>query len=184
MGKSDTSKTSVKEALHTRDGEASRVILQELKQMLDERVWVPVSGAKLTAAQRAAIIRSSMFLKRKNNPDGSFQKLKARLVAGGDQQDKGLYDDLSSLTVSTSAVFTMLAVAAHEKRHVAVVDISRAYLNADMSLGVPVHMRLDRTMIMFITNIDDRYKKYVDADGGIIVHLKMALYGGVESAGL
>ena len=78
----------------------------------------------------------------------------------------------------------MLAVAAHEKRHVAVVDISGAFLNADMSLGVPVHMRLDRTMSMFITNIDDRYKKYVDVGGSIIVHLKKALYGCVESAGL
>ena len=75
-----------------------------------------------------------MFLKQKNNPDGSFNKLKARLVAGGDQQDKGLYEDLSSPTVSTSAVFTLLAVAAHENRRVAVVDISGAYLNADMTL--------------------------------------------------
>ena len=89
----------MKEALRTKGEEASRVIIQELKQMLDKRVWVPVSGAKLTAAQQSAIIRSSMFLKKKNDPDGSFQKLKGRLVAGGDQQDKGLYDDLSSPTV-------------------------------------------------------------------------------------
>ena len=182
--KSDTSNISVREALRTKGEEASRVITQELKQMLDKKVWVPVSGAKLTAAQRSAIIRSSMFLKKKNNPDGSFQKLKARLVAGGDQQDKGLYDDLSSPTVSTSAVFTMLAVAAHERRRVAVVDISGAFLNADMSLSVPVHMRLDRTMTDFLTTIDDRYKKYVDAGGGIVVHLRKALYGCVESAGL
>ena len=123
-------------------------------------------------------------MKRKNNPDGSFLKLKARLVAGGDQQDKGLYEDLSSPTVSTSAVFTLLAVAAHEKRHVAVVDISGAYLNADMTLGVPVHMRLDQTMTEIIIDIDARYSKYVDARGGVIVHLKKALYGCVESSGL
>ena len=184
MEKCDTSNISVREALRTKGEEASRVIIQELKQMLNKKVWVPVSGAKLTAAQRSAIIRSSMFLKKKNNPDGSFQKLKARLVAGGDQQDKGLYDDLSSPTVSTSAVFTMLAVAAHERRRVAVVDISGAFLNADMSLSVPVHMRLDRTMTDFLTNIDDRYKKYTDAGGGVVVHLKKALYGCVESAGL
>lgn len=55
-----------------------------------------------------------MHLKRKKTPDGSFLKLKARLITGGDQQDKELYDDLSSPTVSTSAVFTMLIVSAHE----------------------------------------------------------------------
>jgi Reverse transcriptase (RNA-dependent DNA polymerase) len=160
MSKSDTANISVKEAFRTRGDDAKKVITAELKQMLDKRVWVPVMGGKLTAMQRATTIRSSMFLKRKNNPDGSFLKLKARLVAGGDQQDKGLYEDLSSPTVSTSAVFTLLAVAAHEQRDVAVVDISGAYLNADMTLGVPVHMRLDHTMTEMITDMDTSRRPY------------------------
>ena len=83
MSRNDTANISVREALRTRGAEASTVITQELKQMLDKRVWVPIDGAKLTASQRSAVIRSSMFLKRKNNPDGTFLKLKARLVAGG-----------------------------------------------------------------------------------------------------
>ena len=145
--------------------------MSELRQMIDKRVWVPVMGGKLSAMQRVATIRSSMFLKQKNNPDGSFLKLKARLVAGGDQEDKSLYEDLSSPTVSTSAVFTLLAIAAHEKRRVAVVDNSGAYLNADMTSGVPVHMRLDRTMTDIIIDIDPSYGKYTDAKGGVTVHL-------------
>ena len=67
-----------------------------------------------------------MFLKEKFLPTGEFEKLKARLVAGGDQQDKNLYDDLSSATVSTSAVLTVLAIAAHERRAVSVVAITGA----------------------------------------------------------
>lgn len=63
------------------------------------------------------------------------------------------------------------------------VDISGAYLNAYLSKGISVHMRLDRTMTGFITNIDAKYKKHVDAGGGVIVLLKKALYGCVESAG-
>ena len=125
-----------------------------------------------------------MFLKQKNNPNGSFLKLKARLVAVGDQQDKSLYEDLSSPTVSTSAVFTLLAVAAHEERRVVVVDISGAYLNADMALDMPVHMRLDQTMTDLIIDIDPSYSKYTDARGGVTVRLKKALYGCVESSGL
>ena len=119
-----------------------------------------------------------------SNPDGSFHKLKARLVAGGDQQDKSLSEDLSSPTVSTSAVFTLLAIAAHEERRVAVVDISGAYLNADMSLEVPVHMHLDRNMTDLILDIDPKYSKYTDARGGVTVHLEEALYGCVKSSGL
>ena len=184
MSNSNTANISVKEAFRTRGDEAKKVIESELKQMLDKREWVPVMGGKLTAMQRATTIRSSMFLKQKNNPDGSFIKLKARLVAGGDQQDKSLYEDLSSPTVSTSAVFTLLTVAAHEERRVAVVDISGAYLNADMALEMPVHMRLDRTMTDLIIDIDPKYSKYTDARGGVTVHLKKALYGCVESSGL
>ena len=184
MTRNDTCNISVKEALRSMGAEARKVIVQELKQMIDKAVWVPVMGSQLTSAQRSAVIRSSMFIKKKNHPDGTFQKLKARLVAGGDQQNKDLYESLSSPTVSTSSVFTMLGVSAHEGRHVAVLDVSGAFLNAEMTLGVPVHMKLDRTMSEFIVGIDKSYSKYVDAGGGIVVLLKKALYGCVESAGL
>ena len=83
-----------------------------------------------------------------------FEKLKARLVAGGNQQDKDLYNDLSSPTVSTCAVMTTFAIAAHERRHIAVVDITGAYLNADMNTGIIVHMRLDQTMPSMMCKID------------------------------
>ena len=81
-----------------------------------------------------------MFLKEKYLQTGAFDKLKARLVAGGDQQNKNLYDDLSSPTVSTSVVFTVFVIAAHEGRRAAVVDIGGAYLNAYMNTGIEVHM--------------------------------------------
>jgi hypothetical protein len=115
---------SVRDALRTKGDEAKRVILKELQQMLTLRVIRPVHRAQLSESQRRATIRSSMFLKAKNLPDGMFDTLKARLVAGGDQQDKTLYDELSSATVSTSSVFTLASIAAYEKRSVAVVDIA------------------------------------------------------------
>ena len=174
----------LRNAIRLQGDEAKSVIVSELKQTLDKRVWASAIAGKLSAMQRATTIRSSMFLKQKNNPDGSIHKLKGRLVAGGDQQDKSLYEDLSSPTVSTSAVFTLLAVAAYEERRVAVIDISGAYLNADMSLEVPVHMRLDCTMTDLILDIDPKYSKYTDARGGVTVHLEEALYGCVKSSGL
>ena len=143
--------------------------------------WEAISDAESDNNQILHVPEAIQFL---NNPNGSFLKLKARLVAGGDQQDKSLYEDLSSPTVSTSAVFTLLAIAAHEKRAVAVVDISGAYLNADMALETPVHMRLDRPMSDHIIDIDPTYSKYTDTRGGVTVHLKKALYGCVESSGL
>ena len=86
-----SSNTSVRQALNSRGEEAEKVIMKELAQMDKLKVWKPIHGGSLDATQRAAVIRSSMFLKRKTHPDGSFDKYKARLVAGGDQQDKDLY---------------------------------------------------------------------------------------------
>ena len=175
---------TVREAIRTRGEEAERVILKELSQMINKNVWTPIDGRLLTAEQRGSIIRSSMFLKEKYLASGEFDKLKARLVAGGDQQDKDMYDDLSAPTVSTCAVFTILTIAAHEGRRAAVVDIGGAFLNAEMKTGVPVHMRLDPTMSELIIRLDPSYKRYQDGKGCITVLLNRALYGCVESAAL
>lgn len=98
-----------------------------------------------------------MFLKEKFLASGEFEKLKARLVAGGDQQVKTLYDDLSAPTVGTSSVFTLHCIAAHEGCKVTVIDISGVYLNADMDTGLTVHMRLDKSMTGMMVNLSSQY---------------------------
>ena len=103
---------------------------------------------------------------------------------GGRQQDREMYDDLSAPTVSTSSVFSILAVAAHEGRHIAVTDIGGAFLHADMTTGVNVYMRLDRVMTDMLVSAERKYKPYVDDKGCLIVKLDKALYGCVESAAL
>ena len=85
---------SVRAALRERRDEATPVIMAELKQMLDKNVWHGVHISSFTPSQRSAIIRSSMFLEDKYLASGAFERFKARLVAGGNQQDKGLYDVL------------------------------------------------------------------------------------------
>jgi hypothetical protein len=99
-------------------------------------------------------------------------------------QAKKLYEDLSSPTVSTSSVFTIAAIAAHEKRHLAVVDIGSAFLNATMQKSVPVHMRLDKTMSEYLVRVNPKYAEFRQTNGTITVLLKKALYGCVESASL
>ena len=89
------------------------MIQKELGQMIEKKIWTPVDIRGLSHVEKARIIRSSMFLKEKFLASGEFEKMKARLVAGGDQQDKTLYDDLSAPTVGTSCVFTLLCIAAH-----------------------------------------------------------------------
>ena len=57
-----------------------------------------------------------------------FEKFKARLVAGGNQQDKELYDNLSSPTASIASVFALIAIVAHEGRSILVIDIGGLFV--------------------------------------------------------
>ena len=124
---------SVNEVLRTRGKYAESVIEKKLGQMLTKKVWTPVNVKLLSYEEKGRIIRSSMFLKEKFLARREFDKLKARLVAGGDQQDKSLYDDLSAPTVGTSSVFTILSIAALDGRGACIIDMGGAFLNVDMN---------------------------------------------------
>ena len=180
-------KISVNAALRDRGDEARPVILAELKQMMEKHVWHGVLVSDLTRDERDKVIRCSMFLKEKFTASGEYEKLKARLVAGGDQQDKGLYDDLclSSPTASTTSVLAIAAIAACEGRLVTVMDIKGAFLNADItSTGIKVHMRLNRVLTDMLVQIDPKHARYVEDRGTSVVMLDKALYGCVEAAAL
>ena len=161
---------------------ALTAISGELKQMLTKKVWRPVHWKEMTAIERKRVIPSSMFLKEKKDSAGKTEKIKARLVAGGHRQDKTLYSDLSSPTVSTTSVFAVAAIAAKEGRLCEVADIPGAYLLAD--LKAVVHMALDKVMADELCKLEPSYSQYRDERGRIAVRLLKALYGCVESAKL
>ena len=88
------------------------------------------------------ILRSNMFLREKFNAIGVFEKIKARLVADGSTQDREDFDDeeISSPTACLESIFNMLKLMAVEKRHLLILDVGGAYLNA----------KIDRPAYMFI----------------------------------
>ena len=174
---------TVKKAVAKFGKSALKSIAAECIQLINKKVFHPIDVGKLSTKDRRAIIRSTMFLKEKFLSNGDFEKLKARLVAGGDQQDKSLYEDLSSPTVNTQSVFMVAAIAGRERRRVVVIDISGAYLNADLT-GIKVRMRLDPLISAIIAQLDIVYQQFIEPDGSIVVELDKALYGCVESARL
>mmetsp|Transcript_7432 Transcript_7432/g.10534 ORF Transcript_7432/g.10534 Transcript_7432/m.10534 type:complete len:204 (+) Transcript_7432:1860-2471(+) len=161
---------------------ADEAIMKELMQLHDKKVFIGKHFRSLSLKERRKIIRSSMFLKEKYDAMGVFEKMKARLVAGGDMQDKSLYEDVSSPTASVQAVFIVATVAAKERRHVVTADIGGAYLNADMV--EVVHMIIKKEIASILIKWLPEYKQYMNEDGTIIVQLKKALYGCVESGRL
>ena len=158
----------------------------EMQQMLDKNVWEGVMFNLLTAEQRKTVIPCKMFLKEKIAADGSFDKLKSRIVAGGHMQDRDIYDNGSSPTVSTTSVFIIAAIAAKESRALATIDFPGAFLNSDMPLEGDhvVFMRLNKYLSDVLTKLDKSYEKFINTNGTIVVKLHKALYGCVESAKL
>ena len=178
---------SVKQALKQYGRKGLVSMVKEIRNVaIDKAAIIPVNPNKLSKGELKSVISSSLFLKEKFKPDGMFEKLKARLVAGGHMQDKELYekDDISSPTVGTSAVMTVVAIAAKENRLVTSADIGGAYLNARMTKGKLILMRLSKENAAILVWLKPEYGIYLQPNGTMIVRLTKALYGCVESARL
>lgn len=174
---------AVDKAISQFGSKAVESLHKELSGLHNKKVFRQVFLKGLSDTQRRNIIRSKMFLKEKFLPDGTFDKLKSRLVAGGDMQNRSDYgeDETSSPTVSLSSVYLVLSLAAKEGRKVGTADVGMAYLNA--KIGKPVYMRIDKRLAQMLVELyPDDYS--LDSDGCIYVKLEKALYGCVESAKL
>ncbi|NBR23750.1 MAG: hypothetical protein EBU08_08270, partial [Micrococcales bacterium] len=172
-----TSNLEVKRAVEEIGAPAVAGIIREISQLLKKNVWSGVDDACLSYSQKRKVIRSKIFLKLKSS--GMY---KARLVAGGHMQDRSIYDELSSPTAATQALFMIAGIAASERRHIVTGDIEGAYLNADMK--EEVIMQLDPFLAAMVVLVDPSFKTFVREDGKAHVILKKALYGCVESAKL
>ena len=110
-----------------------------------------------------AAIPSKMFLKEKLKPDVTVDKIKSRLVARGDKQERELYvgKNLSATTADSISVFTILAIAElSDIRTVYFGDVGGAYLNASMGKNSPkVLMSIEPRLATILGEMDDRYKK-------------------------
>ena len=163
---------------------ATESIEKELKSMQSKGVFEPVKLDSLSKTQRKKVIRAFIFLKEKFLPDGTFDKLKARLVAGGNFQDRSLYSDsdFESPTASLQSVLMVAALAALERRKVMTMDIGSAYLNAEMK--EEVYLTLEPEIAKVYCEIVPSVKASLNRDGSVTVRLLKALYGCLESAKL
>jgi hypothetical protein len=119
---------SINTALHDFGDVAEDACKNELVQLFKvKNALVPVKKQDLSEEQLKKVVRSHMFLKEKFE-DGTFVKLKARLVADGRTQDRTLYSDYSSPTAKTRSIMTCLKIAAVKKFECVKVDIGGAFL--------------------------------------------------------
>ena len=172
---------TVEKALKTMGSRAEASIKKEMSAMLRKKVFEPVDWDSLSGTQKKAVIPSSMFLKEKTLP---VPVLKSRFVAGGHKQDKNVYatEETSSPTVSNAAVNMVAAIAARERRKTRTMDVGTAFLNAEIRREVLMHIQ--KSLSKILCELKPEWKKFLRKDGSLVVRLRQALYGCVESARL
>ena len=85
------------------------------------------------------IIKTKWVFKVKRKRDGEIERYKARLVARGDTQIYGVdFDETFAPVVSYTALRVLLSIAAKRGWKAIQIDVSNAYLNADLSK--PIYM--------------------------------------------
>ena len=98
---------------------------------------------------------------------GGETKKKVRIVLRGDKQDKSTYDDTYSPTLPYDLLRLILAEAVQSNRHIEMIDISTAYLNAD--IDHEIYVQLPKHM---------EEKEYKLNHGEKVVHkVEKAIYG-------
>jgi hypothetical protein len=157
-------------------------IKAELKQLLDMKVFEGVHIGNLSTLERKRIIPSKMILKMKFKPDGSPDKFKGRLAAGGHREIIDPSEELYSPTVDISSFFTIIGIASKRKMKIQSSDVKGAYLET-VYKGRPIHMRFNKEMTKIIIVIAPELTQFV-VDGCLIVKLCKAIYGLKESAKL
>lgn len=101
-------------------------VAKELNQFNLLDTFTPLDPATLTYEQRRHALASLIFLTEKRNGD-----IKARACANGKpQREHVAKDETTSPTVTNEANFALAAIAAHERRYVATMDLPGAFLHA------------------------------------------------------
>jgi hypothetical protein len=130
------------------------------------------------------ILKSHMFVVEKYLANGEFDKMKARLVADGRDQDAAMYPDKSSLTVAIHSVFTALGLASGKPWRIVVkIDIKGVFVQTPMK-GGPVYMRVDPKISRYMIEIFAKLKEMLEADGCLYTLLLKAMYGCVQASAL
>lgn len=167
---------------------------KEITGIVKRKVWRPILKSMLTKTQRKKILpcQGLQRLKVKLNEE----IIKSRLVGGGHKQnyeDFDYYDEISAPTGNLSSLYAMIVNSATKGWKNLVFDIGQAYLNAELT-GEKVHIKLDRTLSMLLSQVDkfseyagkyDEFIKEKDdelGEGTVVVELDRALYGCLQSA--
>jgi hypothetical protein len=162
---------------------ADAAIKGELRQLFLELVaLIPLKRHQIP--KTTTILKSHMFLVNKYLANGEFDKVKARLVADGRDQDQELYPDKSSPTVAIHSVFTVLGLACQKRWRIVVkIDIKGAFIQTPMT-GHQIFMKLDPKITKYAREMCPEFDEFIWRDGCLYTVLLKAMYGCIQASAL
>jgi hypothetical protein len=146
-----------------------------MEQLHTRKVAKPVDSSKLSKIQKRALLFYLMFMSKKR-----CGKIKACGCADGrKQRETTTKEEASSPTVAIESIMLSATIDAMEECDVATVDITGAFMQAD--IDEVVHVRFEGEIAEMLIRMDPKlYRKYVRDENGkavLYVELLKALYG-------
>ncbi len=167
--------------MHKFKERGEEALQQELKQLHDMDVFIPVPESDLSPQQKEKAHSTVTFIKEKRD-----NRVKGRVCADGrKQQEDFSREEAASPTVTNELVFLTGVIDAKEQRDVATVDIAGAYLHAvnDHDVHMVLEGKLAELMDLVAPHI---YCKHITTNKKgqpmLYVRLHKALYGLLKSA--
>ncbi len=158
-----------------------KALHQELKQLHDMDVFIPVPESELTSAQKQNALSTVTFLKEKRD-----SQVRGRVCADScKERDEFSQVEAASPTVTNESVFLTGVIDTKENRDIATVDITGAYLHAvnDHDVHMILAGKLAKLMDLVAPHI---YCKHITTNKRgqpmPYVRLHKALYGLLKSA--
>ncbi len=167
-------RVSVKQALQEQNAEkrktSSDAIEAEIKQLMDIGALHPVLVEDLSEQERKRFIPSHMILNEKLLANGDFDRMKVRLVAGGNFVDARSVGKTNAPTVNPLTVFFLLNVAAQNGLQLLTADIKDAYLipNIAEGSGPNTYVRIEKSLTEMFVKLYPNLRTYVDHNGKLV----------------
>lgn len=151
----------------------------EIHNMLSNKVLSPVPQDYLQDGEKP--IPAHMFFNFKTKADGSFDKIKARIVANGNLQDEDDIGETFAPTVNTISVLTILSLVASSDLILSSHDIKAAFLLTPVPSDVRLFISIKGDLTELWISVHPEHSKFRTQKGELIFRLTQYIYGLAES---
>jgi hypothetical protein len=156
------------------EDKAREAIKVEVKQLFKElNALEPVHATSILAG--ACVLTCHMFLVEKFLANGEFDKMKARLVSHGNEQDCEQFPDQSSPTGAIQSVMMVLGLFTGklEQHTVCKVDAKGAFVQTPME-GGPIYLGVGKDIVKHMLDEFPSYREFVNSEGVMFVRMLKA----------